>query len=532
MTISRLGGITGTVDISEDFENINKAFNNTVTELDTNKTAAEATKTALDNHKASTTAHSADHITNSGNTPGANVEQALDGLTQRIGEIIQGGGPDKDIELVDIRTPDPTYTPARTITVAGDMTRDMQAQFTAQLADTVKKDDLVYNVKDYGAIGNGIADDTVAFKNTISAAKSGSILFIPDGEYKITDELVINKVIRFEGTLANDAGYCALLFNLDGLTASKVAIRVNNQMHGTVIRNLYVINKGAEHTRDGILFDGIAGDYPDYIWYSRLEGVWVSKFNNNFLFNNCLVMDVVKCRSIEAYANGFYSESVVCSTGLSFRECYAQDGVNGAGFKLSKAYYASVDSCFSDGNKWGFHALNCNGVSMRSLGSESCIRYAIFIQNSSVIIDGITTIDSGTDNTNIFYPTVIEVESGYASIRNVQEQDPHAGSTRLYSVLFENGARGDIVNCNELLDTRINMDGLVSLNHQFLISAMPTTMTGFKIKDVGRVYPMGVTSEVGAAGSKYVVTGYQRLSTGNNNVLNVDWRELRAFTGN
>lgn len=93
----------------------------------------------INGHKTSTTAHSADHITNNGNTPGETVEQALDGLTNRVSTIVQGGGPNKDGELVDIRTPDPSYTPARTIVAAGDMTRDMQAQFTAQLAETAKR---------------------------------------------------------------------------------------------------------------------------------------------------------------------------------------------------------------------------------------------------------------------------------------------------------------------------------------------------------------------------------------------------------
>lgn len=63
-------------------------------------------------------------------------EQAVDAVDQRIDQIIQGGGPDKDAELVDIRTTDPSYTPGRTINVAGDVTRDMQAQFMSHKAET------------------------------------------------------------------------------------------------------------------------------------------------------------------------------------------------------------------------------------------------------------------------------------------------------------------------------------------------------------------------------------------------------------
>lgn len=39
-------------------------------------------------------------------------------------------------------------------------------------------------------------------------------------------------------------------------------------------------------------------------------------------------------------------------------------------------------------------------------------------------------------------------------------------------------------------------------------------------------------SEAGAAGSKYVVTGWMRLTSGSNNVLNTDWVATRSLTGN
>lgn len=59
-------------------------------------------------------------------------------LEQRVDTIIQGGGPGKDGELVDIRTPDPSYTPGRTINVAGDLTRDMQKKFVDHSSDRTK----------------------------------------------------------------------------------------------------------------------------------------------------------------------------------------------------------------------------------------------------------------------------------------------------------------------------------------------------------------------------------------------------------
>lgn len=56
------------------------------------------------------------------------VVDEIKAVDDRVDTIIVGGGPDKDPELVDIRNLDPSYTPQREINVAGDVTRDMQAQ--------------------------------------------------------------------------------------------------------------------------------------------------------------------------------------------------------------------------------------------------------------------------------------------------------------------------------------------------------------------------------------------------------------------
>jgi len=66
------------------------------------------------------------------------VVDEIKAVDDRVDTIIVGGGPDKDPELVDIRNLDPSYTPQREINVAGDVTRDMQAQFTAHKAETMR----------------------------------------------------------------------------------------------------------------------------------------------------------------------------------------------------------------------------------------------------------------------------------------------------------------------------------------------------------------------------------------------------------
>lgn len=59
-------------------------------------------------------------------------------------------------------------------------------------------------------------------------------------------------------------------------------------------------------------------------------------------------------------------------------------------------------------------------------------------------------------------------------------------------------------------------------------TSVPTTGTWCQGDFVRNATP----SEAGTAGSKYVVTGWLRLTSSSNNVLNTDWVATRSLTGN
>jgi hypothetical protein len=79
----------------------------------------------------------------------------------------------------------PTGTTSSTVAIGND----------ARITGAVQKGSLVINVMDYGAIGNGTADDTAAIQRALDAAVSayspGSVYF-PPGTYLIKAPLVIN----------------------------------------------------------------------------------------------------------------------------------------------------------------------------------------------------------------------------------------------------------------------------------------------------------------------------------------------------
>jgi hypothetical protein len=59
------------------------------------------------------------------------------------------------------------------------------------------------NVKEFGAVGNNVVDDTPALQATIDAAPSGGIIYLPPGTYKVTSSVTFGgKQVRMMGANA------------------------------------------------------------------------------------------------------------------------------------------------------------------------------------------------------------------------------------------------------------------------------------------------------------------------------------------
>lgn len=71
------------------------------------------------------------------------------------------------------------------------------------------------DVRDYGAIGDGVTDDTAAFLAADAAARGRDIL-VPEGTYYIGSELTLNARMRFTGKFATDSpGRISLTHNFN-----------------------------------------------------------------------------------------------------------------------------------------------------------------------------------------------------------------------------------------------------------------------------------------------------------------------------
>lgn len=161
-----------------------------------------------------------------------------------------------------------------------------------------------YSVKDYGAVGDGVADDTAEIQAAVTAAPNGGAVFFPAGTYKISSAIVCNKSLKLYGsaTLKLGANAASLLTcssasnirienltfdgNRTGLGSSGFAAMYMTDVSNLVMRgctfsntqssglsivrgsSIWISNNRFTDIYDsGIrLDDPTAGNYNQYIW--------------------------------------------------------------------------------------------------------------------------------------------------------------------------------------------------------------------------------------------------------------------------
>jgi hypothetical protein len=94
----------------------------------------------------------------------------------------------------------------------------------------------VANVQDFGAVGDGLQDDTAAFVACIAALTRGQTMYVPKGVYVVTAALTINKSINIVGEskfdsiiYANGFGTDVSIFDFTGTTGARIQdLRMEN----------------------------------------------------------------------------------------------------------------------------------------------------------------------------------------------------------------------------------------------------------------------------------------------------------------
>lgn len=96
----------------------------------------------------------------------------------------------------------------------------------------------ILNVKDYGAVGDGAADDTAAIQSAINAVGGqGGVVFIPPGDYRITSEITVAQGMMIVGP---GTGHAATGAGAPTLRVSDATTNIFNvtTAQGVVFRDL------------------------------------------------------------------------------------------------------------------------------------------------------------------------------------------------------------------------------------------------------------------------------------------------------
>jgi Pectate lyase superfamily protein len=118
------------------------------------------------------------------------------------------------------------------------LAEDLEATREALLIDAL-------NVKTFGAVGDGVADDTAEIQAALDAAgttKSSRTVYLPSGIYKITSPLVIKQ----QGTSLIGDGIFSTVINQATSSAHAIKWDAPNNVQYTAIRHLSITGVGAD----------------------------------------------------------------------------------------------------------------------------------------------------------------------------------------------------------------------------------------------------------------------------------------------
>lgn len=306
-----------------------------------------------------------------------------------------------------------------------------------QLGERVKKGDLFINVKDYGAIGNGIIDDTQSFIDALTACTAGNTLYIPLGSYLIKQKLVIDKNMTILGSNMQDDEQnlipltgSVLLF--DGLEFQGSAIEI--KANGVCLENIFIKNISAVKTniQMGINIVPFIGGV---VWNITLKNIWVKGFGTHNIFATGLLLSTFDHVFSSDSVNGFYFDNPTLNgTSLSFNNCWSMRNT-GYAFYLYSYNYCNFTACAADVNDISYALVNCKSITFNGCGSELTNKEHVHISNcNGITLNGVFGHDGNKLNNGGNGASFLNsVNSDNVTLIGCTDDLPAFGTTSVFS---------------------------------------------------------------------------------------------------
>lgn len=273
------------------------------------------------------------------------------------------------------------------VQLAGDLGGTATSPTVPGLATKVVKGELTVSVKDFGAIGDGVADDTAAiqaaidslpFGSTVSVYNAkriggGGVVLFPPGDYKISgvDGIKISENVRLSGYGAVldyvGSGACITRkgtspYDMTGVCVEGFTIKTSS---GTGLNGIRLVRLVEGTFRDMLIFgfigDGIDLQQCQWLQFSQVNvsicggyGVRMRpSLDDGYRANN---NTFTRCKF---EGNTLGGATVIDAHQDTFLGCTFQFSPNGNGLHVgastqtsSTSMSVTADSCHFEGNKW------------------------------------------------------------------------------------------------------------------------------------------------------------------------------------
>jgi parallel beta-helix repeat protein len=285
-------------------------------------------------------------------------------------KITSLASPTADTDAASKRYVDNTYTgtPGFTQDGTGAVTRS----WSSKLKDVV-------SVKDFGAVGDGVADDTAEIQAAVDSMSAGSSLFFPGGTYLVTG-------IQLSGTLQNKTGL--------SFVSESAVIKLAN---GITNKNTAEIVSGSDYLISGLTFKGnkgtvtTTGTDDSYRYFNALYvGAVAGKTLSNVKIEYCSFDDAPYCGLMAGSGPVEPAAILPGVDSLSVNGCsFTGNEVGVAGGAQRNAAYTG--NTFADNDIYGLlidvnsTSVSVTGNTVSHLSAAGAINACLYAYNSDFI---------------------------------------------------------------------------------------------------------------------------------------------------
>lgn len=316
-------------------------------------------------------------------------------------------------------------------------------------------DRVLYNVKAYGATGNGVTDDYQAFIDAIEATPIHGTLYIPMGLYRISEEIVITKPIRILGDYSGWDVYdanpdvTAQEMNKPLIISESNDYAINVKCIGFTIENVAVEMTSTSINLKGAL--SISNENSTVELFNRFNRI----VNCSFIHKTSSYGAAVTCKytgltTIErcltyGFAIGFWvtqlDDTHANNTSICLINNWAEN-YKATGYNIGKCYYGCLINCAADSNfanTNGYSLFRCFSTRLISCGSERNVNGFILDECFNCEISGCNSALSNCENAILLrYDGSVSITNFYATgdKSNPKYHDVYISTTNVHATFI------------------------------------------------------------------------------------------------